>query len=137
MSYVVKSPSGSNADAPCAVLDEKKRKRMISNRESARRSRMKRQKHMEDLLREKSTLERKIQEDKEKYIAIWQSWFLLDSENKLLRDQKRKLSDYFNYLHQILDKVQVSESAETNLEVHDLLFKTWKVPITASGSFMC
>ncbi|KAL3581993.1 hypothetical protein D5086_016325 [Populus alba] len=41
--------SGSDVDAPNAMIDEKRRKRMISNRESARRSRMKRQKHLEGL----------------------------------------------------------------------------------------
>ncbi|XP_011020190.1 PREDICTED: basic leucine zipper 1-like [Populus euphratica] len=131
--------SGSDVDGPHAMIDEKRRKRMISNRESARRSRMKRQKHLEGLVSEKSILERKIYEDNEKFVAIWQSHFALESQNKILRDEKMKLAENLKNLQQILSGYEVPES-DQDIEVSDRFLNPWQVsspvkPITASGMF--
>ncbi|CAK7326371.1 unnamed protein product [Dovyalis caffra] len=138
-SFAKAGSSGSEIDAPNAMVDEKRRKRMISNRESARRSRMKRQKHMEDLVSEKSILERKIYEDNKKYVAVWQSHFALESENKALRDEKMKLAEYLKNLQQILASYKVTES-DQDIEVSDRFLNPWQVhgpvkSIAVSGMF--
>ncbi|KAJ6312345.1 hypothetical protein OIU76_011874 [Salix suchowensis] len=132
--------SGSEVDPPNAMVDEKRRKRMISNRESARRSRMKRQKHMEDLVTEKSILERKIYEDNKKHVALWQRHLALESENKVLTDEKLKLAEYLKNLQQILASYNAIESDQDHLEVSDRFLNPWQVhgsvkSITASGMF--
>lgn len=44
-----RSNSGSDEPDRVSLIDERKRRRMLSNRESARRSRMRKQKHLENL----------------------------------------------------------------------------------------
>ncbi|XP_011010217.1 PREDICTED: basic leucine zipper 1 [Populus euphratica] len=138
-SFAKAGSSGSEIDPPSAMVDEKRRKRMISNRESARRSRMKRQKHMEDLVTEKSILERKIHEDNEKYAALRQRHFALESDNKVLTDEKLKLAEYLKNLQQVLASYNVIES-DQDLKVSDRFLNPWQVhgsvkSITTSGMF--
>lgn len=78
-------------DERYAVMDEKKRKRMISNRESARRSRMKRDQHMKDLNNQiiffknkRNEMIRKINEFTRRYAAV-------ETENRVLRAQREEL----------------------------------------------
>ncbi|XP_057809703.1 bZIP transcription factor 53-like [Salvia miltiorrhiza] len=86
--------SSSEDDGNCryaAIADDKKRKRMISNRESARRSRMKREQHMKDLndqityFRSKSgEIARRIEEIGRRYAAV-------EAENRVLRSHGQEL----------------------------------------------
>ncbi|EOY06700.1 hypothetical protein QUC31_016139 [Theobroma cacao] len=90
--------SGSEADARCMAMDEKKRKRMLSNRESARRSRMKKQKLLEDLVREVASLNVEICRNADNYEILMQKTFVLESENNLLKAQKLELAQYLRNL---------------------------------------
>ncbi|XVF62466.1 hypothetical protein PTKIN_Ptkin09bG0010100 [Pterospermum kingtungense] len=92
-STVPQMSSGSKAD-------EKKRKRMLSNRESARRSRMKKQKLLEDLVREVASLQVEIKRKTDNYEVLMQNTAVLESENNLLETQKIRLAQYLRKLEQ-------------------------------------
>ncbi|XVF66120.1 hypothetical protein PTKIN_Ptkin10aG0009200 [Pterospermum kingtungense] len=90
--------SGSEADAHGMIMDEKKRKRMLSNRESARRSRMKKQKLLEDLISEVACLKVEIQKNTDKFEILMQKTVDLESENNVLKAQQIELAQYLRNL---------------------------------------
>ncbi|KVI02876.1 bZIP transcription factor 2-like [Cynara cardunculus var. scolymus] len=79
----------------------KKQKRMISNRESARRSRIRKKKHADDLIGQVSQL---VSDNK--YMAInlrdtTRMFLQMDSENSVLRAQLAELTHRFESLNEI------------------------------------
>lgn len=94
--------SGSDIDARYAAMDEKKRRRMISNRESARRSRMKKQKHVRDLTTEIGRFERERNEIAKAIDAKEQRWAVLQAENDVLQAEKAALTDYLENIEGVL-----------------------------------
>ncbi|KAG7533563.1 Basic-leucine zipper domain [Arabidopsis thaliana x Arabidopsis arenosa] len=83
-------------------IDEKKRKRKLSNRESARRSRLKKQKLMEDTIHEISSLERRIKENSERCRVVKQRLDSVESENAVLKSEKIWLSSYVSDLENMI-----------------------------------
>lgn len=96
MANAEKTSSGSDN------IDEKKRKRKLSNRESARRSRLKKQKLMEDTIHEISSLERRIKENSERCRVVKQRLDSVESENAVLRSEKIWLSSYVSDLENMV-----------------------------------
>ncbi|GFZ13914.1 hypothetical protein Acr_24g0001040 [Actinidia rufa] len=87
------SSSSSEGDERYAMVDEKKRKRMISNRESARRSRMRREQHIKDLNCQITYFNTKNCEIAQKTNSITQQSIDVELENQVLmrmRDELRK-----------------------------------------------
>ncbi|KAG6470788.1 hypothetical protein ZIOFF_071868 [Zingiber officinale] len=85
-----------------AVMDQRKRKRRISNRESARRSRMRKQQHLDDLNSEL----RQLREDNAKVLTslslITQHYFEVEAENSVLKIQLVEISNRLMALNDIL-----------------------------------
>ncbi|KAH7517784.1 hypothetical protein FEM48_Zijuj09G0101100 [Ziziphus jujuba var. spinosa] len=93
--------SGSEEDLQ-ALMDQRKRKRMISNRESARRSRMRKQKHLDDLTAQVAKLTKDNNEIKTNIDITAKHFLTIESENSILRAQVGELSHRLQSLDEII-----------------------------------
>ncbi|PSS36510.1 BZIP transcription factor [Actinidia chinensis var. chinensis] len=85
------------------VMDQRKRKRMISNRESARRSRMRKQQHMDDLVVQASQLSEENEFILRRVNLTTQMYLNVEAENSVLRAQLAELTHRLGSLHEIID----------------------------------
>jgi hypothetical protein len=83
--------SGSEED-PKQTIDERKQKRMLSNRESARRSRMRKQQHLDELRAEAAHLRAENNHMLTKFNIASHKYMQLEEENSLLRSYATDLS---------------------------------------------
>ncbi|KAM1042362.1 hypothetical protein ACFX13_032149 [Malus domestica] len=131
------SSSGSDGSA---TVDEKKRKRMLSNRESARRSRMKKQKQIDDLTTEITRLEMSNNQVRQTVDARERSYNEIESANNVLRAQAMELTDRLQSLNSVLHIFEEVSGFSVDIpEMHDPLLKPWQrpypsQPIPASSS---
>lgn len=93
--------SGSEEDLQ-ALIDQRKRKRMISNRESARRSRMRKQKHLDDLTAQVAKLTKDNNEIVTNINITTQHFLNVEAENSILRAQVIELSHRLQSLDEII-----------------------------------
>nr|GEW88525.1 bZIP transcription factor 11-like [Tanacetum cinerariifolium] len=84
------------------LVDEKKTKRMASNRESARRSRMRKQKHMDDLLTQVSQLRNENNRVMADVGITMQHYGNVEAENSVLRARVVELGHRLESLNQII-----------------------------------
>ncbi|KAH0458798.1 hypothetical protein IEQ34_011612 [Dendrobium chrysotoxum] len=119
-------------------LDQRKRKRMLSNRESARRSRMRKQNHLNDLVSQVG----KLREDNSRISAqvkLRSEWYAaVEAENRVMRTQVMELTERLRYVSSLLRFVQAASGMV--MEIPDPLLKPWQVPcpahsIMASANF--
>ncbi|RRT43903.1 hypothetical protein B296_00045806 [Ensete ventricosum] len=117
--------SGSQEDLQ-TVMDQKKRKRMISNRESARRSRMRKQKQLADLTAEVMQLRRKNGHAFTVLNLTTQNYSVVEAENSVLRAQAMELTYRLQSLNEIVDNLNGNSISPWN-------FRCMNRPITASA----
>ena len=95
------SVSGSEEDL-VEALKQRKRKRMLSNRESARRSRLRKQQHLDDLATQVAQLRKENNQILTSYNLVTQQLLTVDSENSVLKTQTLELNNRLQSLNDIL-----------------------------------
>ncbi|OIV96272.1 hypothetical protein TanjilG_05112 [Lupinus angustifolius] len=93
--------SGSEEDLQ-VLMDQRKRKRMISNRESARRSRMKKQKHLDELAAQVAQLNNDNNQLLTTLNLTTQRYLTIQAQNSVLTAQVGELSHRLHSLNQII-----------------------------------
>ncbi|KAK8561253.1 hypothetical protein V6N13_149576 [Hibiscus sabdariffa] len=85
-----------------ALMDERKRKRMVSNRESARRSRMRKQKHLDELMAQVTQLQKQNHRIITNINFTAQHLLNVEAENSVLRAQLGELGHRLQSLNGII-----------------------------------
>ncbi|KAK3407497.1 bZIP transcription factor 53 [Eucalyptus grandis] len=134
--------SGSECNQRPVAVDERKRKRMESNRESARRSRMRKQKQVGDLLGQVSELQNANSQIAQGINATTQKYAEIENANNVLRAQLMELTDRLRSLNSVLQVVEVVSGLAIDIpEIPDPLMNPWQLPcpmqpITASADML-
>lgn len=107
--------SGSEADLQ-HLMDQRKRKRMQSNRESARRSRMRKQQHLDDLMGQVTQLRKENNQILTSINITTQHLMNVEAENSVLKAQMEELSQRLESLTEILNYINSSNGV---FETHE------------------
>ncbi|KAF3334724.1 ocs element-binding factor 1-like protein [Carex littledalei] len=102
------SSSGTSYSSPSdedmkARLEQRKRRRMDSNRESARRSRMRKRKQLEDLMAEVDRLKASRNAAVMALATVNQHYMAVEAENSVLRTQHAELSNRLHAMNEIIN----------------------------------
>ncbi|KAJ9166050.1 hypothetical protein P3X46_020851 [Hevea brasiliensis] len=108
--------SGSDEDVQ-HLMDQRKRKRMQSNRESARRSRQKKQQHLDKLMSQVTELKKDNNQLLTSINITTQHYLNVEAENSILRAQMMELSQRLESLNEILNYINTSNGV---FETEDL-----------------
>ncbi|XP_015058074.1 bZIP transcription factor 11-like [Solanum pennellii] len=126
--------SGSEEDLQ-QLMDQRKRKRMISNRESARRSRMRKQKHLDDLMSQVTNLRKENNQILTSMNVTTQHYLNVEAENSILRAQLSELSRRLESLNEIIAVLDANnglvmdhnEPYSFNFAQNDIMFDGFNV----------
>ncbi|CAN6242941.1 unnamed protein product [Urochloa humidicola] len=94
-----------------ALMEQRRAKRMLSNRESARRSRMRKQRHLDDLTAQAAHLRRENAHVAAALGLTAQGLLAVDAENAVLRTQAAELAARLASLNDIIACVSNTNAA--------------------------
>ncbi|KAK9136304.1 hypothetical protein Syun_015634 [Stephania yunnanensis] len=121
------SSNSSNISEETVLLhsvDERRQRRMLSNRESARRSRLRKQKHLDGLAEQMAQLRMDNREIVERVNLATQHYMDVESENSILRAQMAELNHRLQSLDEItrfLNSNATATATTTTTTTHDVL----------------
>lgn len=125
------------------IVDERKRKRMISNRESARRSRQRKQEHLDELVNKAALLKEENARITMQTNMIMERFLRLDSDNAVLRAQLAELTGRLQSVNSVLRMVEEFSGVDMDIQeiqIPDPLMRPWQMcsaqPIIASSACM-
>ncbi|XP_019177152.1 PREDICTED: bZIP transcription factor 11-like [Ipomoea nil] len=119
------------------MMDQRKRKRMISNRESARRSRMKKQKLLDELTAQVSQLEAENTHILANLDVVTRLRLEVEAQNSVLMAQVAELNHRLRSLNQILSNMSPTNSSTWDDDDDDDFFNPWNIiPLIASPNAM-
>uniref|UniRef100_A0ACD5ZAX1 Uncharacterized protein n=1 Tax=Avena sativa TaxID=4498 RepID=A0ACD5ZAX1_AVESA len=96
-----------------ALMEQRRAKRMLSNRESARRSRMRKQRHLDDLAAQAAHLRRENAHVSAALGLTARGLLAVDAENAVLRTQAAELSARLSSLQDIVACMNATASSNT------------------------
>lgn len=136
------APNSGSEEEFMALMDQKKRKRMQSNRDSARRSRMRKQQHLDELMSQVSQLRKENGQILTSLNITTQQYLGVEAENSVLRTQMMELSTRLQSLNEILHCMNANNTSNNGLfpdgaHVNDSFINPWNLvfmnqPIMAS-----
>ncbi|CAN8271194.1 unnamed protein product [Cochlearia groenlandica] len=110
------SSSDGGATVTTVVAEERKRKRMLSNRESARRSRMRKQKHVDDLTAQINQISSDNRQILTNLTVTSQLYMKIQAENSVLTAQMTELSNRLESLTEIVDLVTMKTNGVDQID---------------------
>ncbi|KAM0062842.1 putative transcription factor bZIP family [Helianthus debilis subsp. tardiflorus] len=116
LNYPLQTPVPNITNSPTSSSDETRNKRKISNRESARRSRMRKQKHLEDVKSQVTRYKMVNHQLMERLRLVNHNGQIVQQENQWLLLELVMLQQKLNHLHILM--------AEPELD-HTLLPSAW------------
>ncbi|KAG6535632.1 hypothetical protein ZIOFF_000655 [Zingiber officinale] len=137
MSSLPARRASSSEEETHPAIDERKRKRMLSNRESARRSRMRKQQRLDELVSEEAKIKTQSAQLSSQIHAVTQRYAKVESENAILRAQLDELTQRLQSVNSVLRFVEEFSGMAMDIPempAHPIL-KPWQLPLSSSEGF--